>query len=617
MPRRFYEPAVDHVNLSVGEGELFGLLGSNGAGKTTLIKLICTLIHPTEGEALVFGHPLTSDNLIKNQIGLVTSDERSFFWRLTGRENLEFFASLQGLYSKQAEKRIISILDQVKLGDAADKTFQTYSTGMRQRLSIARALLNDPRLLFLDEPSRGLDPIATDRLHRLILELNQNEGKTIFLTTHHLDEAERLCTSIAIMKAGRIQVCGTVDQIRTSIHAKQTSEIIVQHLPPQVATQLQEKIIRVEIQPIGTAGKDQNQAILIDQDGELNSLNQAIDILRQNDIDIKEITQPGRNLEQIFTQASEMNWSADQKPDSGLEFETNAVGPSVGGKNSTEELRRLKPDLPKLSNSRIIRAFLKRDWRSETSYRISFLLQIAGIFFSVSLFYFLSQFFGEAADPYLTGYDSGYFAFVLIGIAFAGYFSVGLSTFSQKIRNAQTTGTLEAMLTTPASYSTIIISSSIWDYLLTTFRVFIYLAIGTIFMGVSFQNANLFSAMIVLVLSIFAFSSLGIIAASFIMVLKRGDPVTWVVTSISSLLGGVYYPITVLPEGLQWLAMLLPITYSLRGMRLALLNGASIAEIGTEIVALCIFVATLTPISLVAFRYSIQRAKIDGSLTQY
>ena len=153
--------------------------------------------------------------------------------------------------------------------------------------------------------------------------------------------------------------------------------------------------------------------------------------------------------------------------------------------------------------------------------------------------------------------------------------------------------------------------------MLTTFRVFIYLAIGVIFMGVTFKDANYASAVVVLILSIISFSGLGIIAASFIIVLKRGDPVTWIISSISSLLGGVYYPINVLPEGLQWLAMLLPITYSLDAMRLALLQGDTISDLLPQILALSAFCVVLVPAGIVAFRFAVRQAKIDGSLTQY
>jgi ABC-2 type transport system permease protein len=265
----------------------------------------------------------------------------------------------------------------------------------------------------------------------------------------------------------------------------------------------------------------------------------------------------------------------------------------------------------------IAQAFLKRDTLNELSYRFSFLLQLLGILFSIGVFYFIAELFGEAATPYLEQYGGDYFSFVLIGIAFSGYFGVGLSGFSNSLRRSQTTGTLEAMLTTPTSLSTIIISSSLWDYLLTTVRVFIYLFIGVTLLGVELQDGNYFAAIIILILTIITFSSLGIIAASFIMVVKRGDPITWIVSSLSSLLGGVYYPIEILPEWMQLLARLIPVTYALEAMRLALLEGASISTLYPDILALIIFSVLLLPLSLFSFRFAVNRAKLDGSLTHY
>jgi ABC-2 type transport system permease protein len=178
-------------------------------------------------------------------------------------------------------------------------------------------------------------------------------------------------------------------------------------------------------------------------------------------------------------------------------------------------------------------------------------------------------------------------------------------------------GTLEAMLVTPTKVDMIIVSSSLWDYIFATFRILIFLLLGVFVFGVDMGNANLFAALIILILTIICFSSLGIISASFIMIFKRGDPVNWVFGSVSALLGGVLYPITVLPGWLQIFSYLLPITYSLRGMRHALLQGYSLAALGLDIVALIVFSVVLMPLGILCFRYAVRKAKMEGSLTQY
>ncbi len=210
--------AVDGVTLDVRAGELYGLLGPNGAGKTTLIRLLCTMIVPSSGRGSVFGIDLSQSNQIRQVIGMASGDERSFYWRLSGRHNLEFFGVLCGLSEQEGRRRAGDLLGKVDLASHADRPFRTYSSGQKQRLSIARALLHHPRLLFLDEPTRSLDPTATMRLHEFIeQDLLRGEGMTILLTTHRLDEAARLSQRIGIMDGGRLQAQGTPDELRARL----------------------------------------------------------------------------------------------------------------------------------------------------------------------------------------------------------------------------------------------------------------------------------------------------------------------------------------------------------------------------------------------------------------
>ena len=170
--------AVQEVSLTIPRQELFGLLGPNGAGKTTLVKMLCTLILPSRGEATVAGYSLEQDAAIRAAVGLVVADERSFYWRLTGRRNLMFFAAMHRLFGREAQRRVEQVLADVDLLDRAGDRFSNYSTGMRQRLAIARSLLHQPEILFLDEPSRSLDPTATQHLHTLIQRLLEKQGVT-------------------------------------------------------------------------------------------------------------------------------------------------------------------------------------------------------------------------------------------------------------------------------------------------------------------------------------------------------------------------------------------------------------------------------------------------------
>jgi len=215
--------AVDGVTLEVKEGEVFGLLGPNGAGKTTLIKMLCTLITPSCGRAAVCGKDVVdAGRAVREMIGLVASDERSFYWRLTGRQNLRFFAALYQLSGKQADLRIAKTAEAVDLRDALDQRFDSYSTGMRQRLAIARGLLKEPRILFMDEPTKGVDPVNAQALLSFIRERIAGAfGKTILLTTHILSEAEKVCDRVAILNDGKLLACETVAQIRESTRTEE------------------------------------------------------------------------------------------------------------------------------------------------------------------------------------------------------------------------------------------------------------------------------------------------------------------------------------------------------------------------------------------------------------
>ena len=266
---------------------------------------------------------------------------------------------------------------------------------------------------------------------------------------------------------------------------------------------------------------------------------------------------------------------------------------------------------------KLLWAFLVRDFHEITSYRLSFLLDLGSIFFRAFTFFFVSQLLGDSVAPLLAAYNGDYFAFVIIGLAFGGYFSTGMSGFAAALRRAQTSGTLEAMIMTPAPLSQIIIGSAAWSYAFTTLRVFIYLALGVLVLGLRLTNVNLAGVLVSLLLAIIAFASIGIIAASLIMVVKRGDPITGLFSNLSFLLGGVYYPLEILPTWLQPVAKLLPITYALNAMRAAMLNGAGWAELGPDLLALGIFCVVLFPISLLIFRFAVERAREDGSLTHF
>ena len=213
--------AVDGIDLVVQPGEIFGLLGPNGAGKTTTMKMLATLLIPTSGAIRVLGiDPLSRPREVRARLGAMLSGERSLYWKLTGRENLEYFAALYHVPPAETKARIANVLDAVKLADRADDYVERYSTGMRQRLALARALLPDPPLVVLDEPTVGLDPQASRDLRDRVRELKA-QGRTVLLTTHYMEEADQLCDRVAIIDHGRIVALDTPAALKRTIRAEE------------------------------------------------------------------------------------------------------------------------------------------------------------------------------------------------------------------------------------------------------------------------------------------------------------------------------------------------------------------------------------------------------------
>lgn len=208
--------ALDGVSFEVHEGEMVGLLGPNGAGKTTLLKTIAALLYPTSGHVWldgmdVYRHPKRAHELL----GLVTCDERSFYWRLSGRQNLRFFAALHKMSASRARERIDSLLDTLGLDQAADRPYYGYSSGMKQKLAIARGLLTNPRLVLFDEPTRSLDPLSAARIREWIRLNRRGELSQVnVLATNLLTEAELLCDRVILLNRGKVIAAGTVQELR-------------------------------------------------------------------------------------------------------------------------------------------------------------------------------------------------------------------------------------------------------------------------------------------------------------------------------------------------------------------------------------------------------------------
>jgi ABC-2 type transport system ATP-binding protein len=213
--------AVDGVSLQIERGEIFGLLGPNGAGKSTTIRMLCTLLEPTSGTAIINGFDITRQaTQVRQSLGTLLAGERSIYWKLSGRENLEYFATLYHIPPAIAKKRVEELIERMELKERANELVEKYSTGMRQRIAISKALLARPPILLLDEPTLGLDPQAARNLRELILDL-QKEGHTILLTTHYMEEADQLSDRIGIIDQGKIIALDTPEGLKRRIEQRE------------------------------------------------------------------------------------------------------------------------------------------------------------------------------------------------------------------------------------------------------------------------------------------------------------------------------------------------------------------------------------------------------------
>jgi ABC-2 type transport system ATP-binding protein len=220
--------ALRDVTLHVARGEVFGLMGPNGAGKTTLLRLLATLLPPSTGGGRIGGSDLVRQaRTVRRLIGLASGEERGFYWRLSGRENLEFIAGLLGMAPRAGRERADQVLEMVDLLPMAHQSVAQYSTGMRQRLGIARALLGRPAVLLLDEPTRSLDPMIAAGVQTLVRRLAADAGTTVVLATHNLEEAERICNRVAILVGGRLRALVRAGSRDQSLASEYTSILAV------------------------------------------------------------------------------------------------------------------------------------------------------------------------------------------------------------------------------------------------------------------------------------------------------------------------------------------------------------------------------------------------------
>lgn len=291
--------AVDGLNFEIAAGEVFGLLGPNGAGKSTTVKMISTLITPTSGDALIDGCSVVkSPEKVRSRIGVMLAGERNMYWKLTGRENLVYFSTLYHVDPKVSKQRIESLLDLVGLTGSANRRVESYSTGMKIRLSFAKSLLNDAPVVLLDEPTMSIDPQASIVVRDAIVNLKK-KGKAILLTTHNMDEADRLCDRVGIIDHGTLIACGTPSELKRAYREKFTLRIKLRN-SNGVANTL-ERIAGVEsVVVIPSSDIESHVEVTAKSDGGQELISSVLGKLMEDKMEVESFEVVDPTLEDVF-----------------------------------------------------------------------------------------------------------------------------------------------------------------------------------------------------------------------------------------------------------------------------------------------------------------------------
>lgn len=587
--------ALRDVSLHLGSGRIVGIFGNNGAGKTTLLRLAAGLVEPDRGRVLVNGHALAGSRLaLQRRVGLAGTDERTFYPRLSGAENLLLYGRLYGLRPSEARRRAGEWAAKLGMERLLAHSFQTYSSGQRQRLNLIRALLHEPDVVLLDEATRSADPATVEAVRDVLLEQAHERGRLILYTGHEFQGLEDTCDDIVVLDKGAVVLAGPGREVLGNLIEPAWRLRFADQRSRDRALELRSELAPDELDgcaalwPQETAGDDSGLP------SELVELTRAsaVDLLaveRRDTLSVRELLlrlASGRGKVEALNTLGE---SADRR---------------VAGQPEPDDARSTVP---------ILSALLRRDRRIHLSYRFKLILQGALMVVWATLYYFLAQLVDPERTPGLHGDP---FGFLLLGLATLQVSQACLLHMGHTLREEQLTGTLESLIATGVRPVVLLLGSLTWPLCLKLGFTGLLVGSGAWFLGADLSQANWLALGVATALFCLALIALGVLSAAFVMAFKRGDPVSMLIHMASLILAGAYFPRELLPAWARGMALIIPHTHGLEAVRAAALDGAGFGDAAflAPLGALALCAAVVVPLAGVGWSLAVRHARMRGAI---
>ena len=649
--------AVNDVTFEVSKGEIFGFLGPNGAGKSTTIRILTTLLTPTQGTAKLAGFDIVkSHNDVRKHIGLV-AEKNNLYDHLTAMENLEFFGKLNHMPKELIDERAEKWLPRLGMEEWKKSLVSTFSTGMKQRINIVRALLTEPDVLFLDEPTLGLDPQTTFLIRTFIQELN-NQGVTIILTTHDMIEADALCNRVAIIDHGKIAATGTTEELKKRVKNKEnptmedvflavtgtevrdatTKPVQTGRHGPWARPQGRVNKMKTLIDLITIAKKDLLEFVrdktrlvtfvimpifmlimvgfIFPSQTSIKNINIGI-ANQDNGVLSKQLVSVVSNLEITSgTKAFKLHYYSNeneiktairsQDVNGGLVIPAN-FGQDITKNNVTNVVVVQDQSNPQVSalTTETLQKVIGGFGQGITTQKISIMMAKAPGGAKPSLVASIVAPISTSLAGLFPG-NTNYFEFVAPGIMSMIVLTAVLTGLAASVSRERETGTLDGILIAPVSRLSIILGKATAQATRGLAQGILVLILAIVFFGVT-VNGSILLVLIILLLGIFSFVGMGILVSASTAEQETATQLLFMFQFPMLFLSGVFFPIQQMPTAMQYIAKIIPLTYAIEAMRKVMILGGNLSSVRNDLIILVVFGAVTLTIAVPVFRRMITK----------